>query len=131
MTSPYQNIPEPAPIAVDAAIVKRARDVLDEVTRGRIDRSAFSESLDAMLPQDWNVDAAAEEAAALGPAEEMYAFERRVTAEGVATYFRVRYPSELMTWSLSLDDTGRINGFALRRSPRSMIYNVWVRSVSY
>ncbi|MBD5657071.1 MAG: hypothetical protein IAI50_18120 [Candidatus Eremiobacteraeota bacterium] len=119
------------PIAVDAATEKRAREVLDELTRGRIDRGAFSDELDAMLPKDWDISVAVEHAAALGPAKDMYAFQQRVTAEGVATYFRVRYPSEIMTWILSVDDAGRIIGFALRRSPRNMIFNVWIRDVAY
>ena len=128
-TSPYQNIPEPLPIAVDPAIDERAREFLRAVTLGRIDRSWLSERLNAIVPA--SMAEAAEHAAALGTAEGMYAFEQRTTAEGVATYYRVRYPSEIWTWVFSVDHAGGINGFALRRTPRFKIYNIWLRNVAY
>ncbi len=129
-TAPYQNIPEPLPIAVDAAVDERARDFLRAVTLGRIDRAALNERLSSILP-DAGIALGAEHAAALGTAEEMQAFEQRTTAEGVATFYRVRYPSGIWTWVVSVDAAGRINGFSLRGSPRYKIFDVWLRNVTY
>jgi len=129
-TTPYQNIPEPLPISVDRSTDERARDFLRAVTLGRIDRTLLNERLSAILPET-GIAAGAEHAAALGTAEEMFAFEQRTTAEGVATYYRVRYPSGIWTWVFSVDRTGRINGFSLRRSPRYKIFDVWLRDVTY
>jgi hypothetical protein len=128
--TPYHNIPEPLPISVDPSTDERARAFLREVTLGRIDRTLLDERLSAILPET-GFAAAAEHAAALGTAEEMFAFEQRTTAEGVATFYRVRYPSEIWTWVFSLNHAGRINGFSLRRSGRYKIYDVWLRNVTY
>jgi len=127
---PYANIPEPLPIPVDPAIDQRAKDFLQAVTLGRIDRASLNEQLSTIWPGT-GIAAAAEQAAALGTAEEMFAFEQRTTAEGVATFYRVRYPSGIWTWVFSVDQAGRINGFSLRRGPGYKIYDVWVRNVTY
>ena len=101
--TPYHNIPEPLPISVDPSFRSTTPDA----------------------------STASRYAAALGTAEEMFAFEQRTTAEGVATFYRVRYPSEIWTWVFSLNHAGRINGFSLRRSGRYKIYDVWLRNVTY
>jgi hypothetical protein len=59
----------------------------------------------------------------------MYAFEQRMRAEGMATYYRLRYRSEIWTCVLSVDNDGNSNGFSLRRSPRYNIYKVCLREV--
>jgi hypothetical protein len=128
--APDQNIPEPLPISVDASTDERARAFLRAVTLGQIDRALLNDRLSSILPET-GVAAGAEHAAALGIAEEMFAFEQRVTAEGVATYYRVRYPSGMWTWVFSVDRGGRINGFSLRSSPRYKIFDVRLRDVSY
>jgi hypothetical protein len=114
---------------VDPAVDERARDFLRAVTLGRIDRTALNERLSANLP-DTGIALGAEHAAALGVAEEMYAFEQRTTAEGVATFYRVRYPSEIWTWVVSVDGAGLINGFSLRHR-RYKIFDMWLRNVTY
>jgi hypothetical protein len=129
-SAPYQTIPEPLPISVAPSIDERARKFLRAVTLGQIDRSSLSERLNAILPTPRFAEAA-EHAAALGTVEGMYAFEQRTTAEGVATYYRVRYSNEIWTWVVSIDHAGSINGFALRRSPRYKIFNIWLRDVTY
>ena len=128
--APDQNIPEPLAISVDAVTDERARSFLRSVTLGQIDRSALSDQLSAILPES-GVAVGAEHAAALGTAETIFAFEQRITAEGVATYYRVQYPSGIWTWIVSVDQAGRINGFSLRRSPRYKIFDVWLRNVTY
>ncbi|HET6276322.1 MAG TPA: hypothetical protein VFE16_10375 [Candidatus Cybelea sp.] len=129
-TSPKRNIPEPLPISVDPAIDERARAFLGAVTSGDIDRLSLNDQLAALL-SDTGFAAAAEHAAALGTPEGIFAFEQRITAEGVATYYRVRYPSQIWTWVFSVDRAGRINGFSLRRSPRYKIFDVRLRDVAY
>ena len=128
-TSDYRDIPEPLPISVDPATDEQARNFLRAVTLGRIDRTALNYRLSAMLPET-GLAVAAEHAAALGTPEAMFAFEQRITAEGVATYYRVRYPSEIWTWVFSLDQAGHINGFSLRLR-RYKIFDVWLRNVTY
>lgn len=127
--SDYQDIPEPVPISVDAATDEQARKFLRDITLGRIDRNALNSRLSAMLPES-GIAAGAERAAALGAPEAMFAFEQRVTAEGVATYYRVQYPSDIWTWVFSLDQAGSINGFSLRHR-RHKIFDVWLRNVTY
>jgi hypothetical protein len=126
----HQSIPEPQSISVDPATDERARDFLRAITLGRIGATALDERLSAIITDAW-IAPGVEHVAALGNPEEMYPFEQRTTAEGVATYYRVRYPAGLWTWVFSLDHAGRINGFSLRSSRRYKIFDVWLRNVEY
>ena len=132
-TQPYQNIPEPLPISVDPSTDERAGAFLRAVTLGQLDGMPLSEALNDVIRNAGpaGMANAAEHAAALGPPEAMYAFEQRTTAEGVATYYRVRYSSEIWTWVFSLDHAGLINGFSLRRTPHYKIFDVRLRDVAY
>lgn len=128
--SPYKDIPEPLPISVDPLTDRRARDFLQTITSGRIDRTALDERLSGLV-SDAGFAAGARAADALGVFEAMFPFEQRTTAEGVATYYRVRYASGTWTWILSTDNAGRINGFSLRLTRRYRIFDVWLRNVDY
>ncbi len=126
---PLEPVPEPMPIAVDPALDARARALLESVTLGQIDRNVLSERLRSFWPGSATT-AAAEAASALGAIRDMIAFEQRTTAEGLATYYRAHYASEIWTWIYSVDHTGHVNGFSLRNGRRK-IYNIWLRHVEY
>jgi hypothetical protein len=115
---------------VDPATDDRARNFLRAITLGRIEGTALDDGLSGLLTDAWIAPGAAH-AAALGSPEEMYPFEQRTTAEGLATFYRVRYPSGIWTWVFSCDHAGRVNGFSLRSSRRFKIFDVWTRNVEY
>ena len=61
----------------------------------------------------------------------MFAFAEWRTAEGVATYFRVQYSGETLTWAVGLDPADRITALSLRRNPRNKIFNVSWQNIGY
>ncbi|HLY02893.1 MAG TPA: hypothetical protein VKR56_10440 [Candidatus Cybelea sp.] len=125
-----QRFPEPGPIVVDAATVERARRVLDAVAQGTFDRSELMPQLDAFVEPEAFVDGAVL-VSAFGPPRSMFAFEKRITADQISTFFRVRFPNDVLTWVVSVDATNKITGLSLRRSLNHLIFSVVYRDVQY
>ncbi|MBV9718491.1 MAG: hypothetical protein JOZ77_04185 [Candidatus Eremiobacteraeota bacterium] len=125
-----RSFPEPDPIVVDSATVDRARRVLDAIARGTFDRSELAPQLEAFAPPEMFAKGATL-LRAVGDPESMFAFERRILADQVETYFRVRYPKQTLTWVVSLDNEDRIVGFSLGRSRNVRIFSVFYRDIQY
>jgi hypothetical protein len=123
-------VPEPDPIEVDGATMERARQLLGAVAAGTFDRSELIPELDAFVQADAFAKAPAL-LDTLGTPQSMYAFEKRITADQTSTYFRVRYPEQILTWVVSVDADSRITGLCLRRSLTSSIFCVVYREVHY
>ncbi|MBV8331961.1 MAG: hypothetical protein JO192_04435 [Candidatus Eremiobacteraeota bacterium] len=124
------SFPEPDPIVVDQATADRARRLLDAVATGTFDRSELAPQLNAFVPPEAFVRATTL-LSALGSPQSMFAFEKRVLASQVETYFRVRYPKETLTWVVALDDANRIVGLSLGRSWNNRIFSVFYRDIRY
>ncbi|MBV9440579.1 MAG: hypothetical protein JOZ24_11355 [Candidatus Eremiobacteraeota bacterium] len=122
--------PEPDPIDIDSREVDRARRVLDAIARGTFDRSELAPQLDAFLPPKAFAEGATL-VSALGSSQSMFAFEKRILAGQVETYFRVRYPNQILTWVVSVDDANRIVGLSLGRSRNNRIFSVFYRDIQY
>jgi hypothetical protein len=123
------SFPEPEPIVVDSAAFERARGLLDAVAQGTFDRSELAPQMN--VPAQAFVHGAAL-VSALGAPQSMYAFEKDITAQQTSTYFRVRYPNEILTWVVSEDAADRITGLVLRRSPSYVIFGVvWFSNIRY
>lgn len=119
---------EPLPISLDAARIASARDWLQRIGRGSIDRTQIEPTLNTMLTDDV-IRGGVRLMTGFGSPTTMFPFETRTTADGTAAYYRVKYPADTLTWILSVAQDGRINGFTLRRRPRDVIYSVMVRNV--
>lgn len=124
------HFPEPEPIVVEPAIFERARTLLDAVALGTFDRSELAPELNASVPPQMFVNGAAL-VSALGAPQSMFAFQKCINAFQTSTYFRVRYPKEILTWVVSVDAENRISGLSLRRSPNNMIFSVVERNIGY
>jgi hypothetical protein len=61
----------------------------------------------------------------------MFAFERRIDADQEATYFRVQYPTECLTWVVGYDASSRITKLSLQCSPNNRIFCVVDRDIQY
>ena len=122
------SLPEPNPIVLDSATVDRARKLLDAVTHGTFDRSELVPQLD--VGPDFFVKGAAL-VTALGPAQSMYPYEKRIRAEQTLTYFLVRYPKEILTWIVGVDAANRITLLSLQRSPSYQIFIVAWKDYGY
>lgn len=124
------SFPEPEPIVVDQATADRARGLLDAVAHGTFDRSELMPQLDAFVgPNAFPFGAML--LSALGPRQSMYPFEKRILAEQTWTFFRVRYPKEILTWVVGVDPANRITLLDLRRGPTNHIFNVAWRNIQY
>jgi hypothetical protein len=127
--SPSSVLPapmEPEPIPVDAARIAKAQEWLERIADGRIDRTQLDPQLSALLTDDF-VRGGTDDVRAYGRPAQLIPFDIRTNAEGVATFYRVRYPAETLTWILRTSSGGQINGWSLRRSAQSAIYRVAVR----
>jgi hypothetical protein len=124
------SFPEPEPIAVDQATADRARVLLDAVTRGTFDRSELIPQLDAFVGPD-AFPFGATLLSALGVPQSMYPFEKRIMAGQTWTFFRVRYPKEILTWVVGVDPTNRITLLDLRRGPGNHIFDIAWRDIQY
>lgn len=124
------SFPEPDPIAVDQATVDRARRVLNGVASNTLDRTELAPELSSFVPPEFFTKGAAF-VSALGAPQSMYPFEKRIMANETSTYFRVRYPKEILTWVFSVNDAGRIVGLSLRHSPNNLIFNAVYREIAY
>lgn len=67
----------------------------------------------------------------LGTPLGMYPYETRTTAQSQKTYFRVRFPEQTLTWILSVDHKGKIDGFSLQHGWSRRIISAFVRDVEY
>ncbi|HEY2473485.1 MAG TPA: hypothetical protein VGI19_01670 [Candidatus Cybelea sp.] len=123
------SFPEPEPIVVDQATFDRARELLDAVAHGTFDRSELSPELSDVTPDFFAK--APTVVGSLGPPRSMFPFEKRITADKTATFFRVRYPKEILTWVVGVDAANRINQLSLRRGPESNIFSVVYRDIGY
>jgi hypothetical protein len=127
---PKMSFPEPEPIVVDQTISDRARALLDAVTHDTFDRSELMPQLDAFVgPNSFPFGATL--LSALGPPQSMYPFETRLMADQTLTFFRVRYPNELLTWIVGVDPKNTITLLDLRRGPNNHIFHVAWRDVRY
>jgi hypothetical protein len=124
------SFPEPKPILVESATLERARRLLDAIARGTFDRSELAPQLNAFVRPKAFVNGATL-VSALGAPESMFAFEKRITADQTSTYFRVRYPKEILTWVVSVDAGNRITGLSLQRGPNNIIFGVVWRDIRY
>jgi hypothetical protein len=124
------SFPEPEPIVVDQATADRARGLLDAVTHGTFDRSELISQLDAFVgPNAFPFGATL--LSALGPPQSMYPFEKRIMADQTWTFFRVRYPKQILTWVVGVDPANRITLLDLRRGPTNHIFSVTWRNIQY
>lgn len=122
--------PEPAQIVVDQATADRAHALLDALSRGTFDRSELMPQLDSFVdPSTFPFGATL--LSALGPPQSMYPFEKRLMAEQTWTFFRVRYPKEVLTWVVGVDSANRITKLDLRRGPNNHILDVVWRDIQY
>jgi hypothetical protein len=131
-TQPWPRLPypEPEPIVVDQATADRARGLLDAVTHGTFDRSELMPQLEANVPPEFFVKGAAY-VSALGVLQSMFPFEKRIMADQTWTFFRVRYPKEVLTWVVGVDPANRITLLDLRRGPNNHIFNITWRNIQY
>lgn len=127
---PRTSVPEPRPIVVDQATADRARGLLDAVAHGTFDRSELMPQLDANVGPDFFVKAAAS-VSALGPPQSMFPFEKCIMADQTWTFFRVRYPKEVLTWVVGVDPGNQITLLDLRRGPTNHIFGVTWRNIQY
>jgi hypothetical protein len=124
------SFPEPEQIFVDQAIADRARGLLDAVAHGTFDRSELIPQLDAFVgPNAFPFGAML--LSALGAPQSMYPFEKRILAGQTWTFFRVRYPKEILTWVVGIDPANRITLLDLRRGPGNHIFHVAWRDIQY
>lgn len=121
--SPWPSFGEPEPIEVGAATSERARALLDAVASGTFDRSELLPALDAFVPAKAFASGAIL-VSALGQPQSMFAFEKRIMADQTSTFFRVRFPNQVLTWVVSVDPQNRIAGLSLRRSLNYKIFSV-------
>jgi hypothetical protein len=122
------SFPEPDPIFLDPPMLARARRLLDAVTHATFDRSELAPQL--AVSSDFFVKGAAL-VSALGPAQSMYPYEKRIRAEQTLTYFRVRYPKEVLTWIVGVDAANRITLLSLQRSPSYQVFIVAWKDYGY
>ena len=118
--------PEPQPMVLDDASVEQARGILEAVARGTLDRSELAAPLDLNVSPAFLAKGAAF-VSALGPPRSMFAFEKRLTADATSTYFRVRYPNEILTWIVSVNSANQITGLWLRRSESNIVFGIGSR----
>lgn len=118
----------PTQIVLDSATVDRARRLLDAVAHGTFDRSELAPQLD--VPPDFFLKGAAL-VSALGAAQSMYPYEKRIRAEQTLTYFLVRYPKEILTWVVGVNAADRITLLSLQRSPSYQIFIVAWKDYGY
>ncbi len=124
------SFPEPGPIVVDQATADRARRLLDAVAHGSFDRSELMPELDAFVGPN-AFPRAATLLSALDAPQSMYPFEKRIMAKQIWTFFRVRYPQDVLTWVVGVDPANRITLLDLRRGPNNHIFNVAWRDIQY
>jgi hypothetical protein len=125
-----RSFPEPEPIVVDQATADRARHLLDAVAHGTFDRSELMPQLDAFASPDSFVNGAAF-VSALGTPQSMFPFEKRIMADQTWTFFRVRYPNEILTWVVGVDPGNQVTLLDLRYSPNNHIFAVTWRNIQY
>jgi len=116
----------PEPISVDAARIAKAQEWLERIADGRIDRTQLDPQLSALLTDNF-LRGGTDDVRAYGRPGQLIPFDIRTNAEGVATFYRVRYPAATLTWIFRTSSGGKINGWSLRRSAHSAIYRVAVR----
>ena len=90
---------EPEPIPVDAARIAKAQEWLERLADGRIDRTQLDPQLSALLTDDF-VRGGTDDVRAYGRPAQLIPFDIRTNAEGVATFYRERYPAAALTWIL-------------------------------
>lgn len=127
---PGMSFTEPGPIVVDQATADRARSLLDAVAHGTFDRSELIPQLDEFVDSN-AFPFGAMLLSALGPPQSMYPFEKRIMAEQTWTFFRVRYPQEILTWVVGVDPANRITLLDLRWGPTKHIFSVTWSNVQY
>lgn len=125
MSPPAGTEPEPLAIPQDAATTAKARAWLDRVRLGRIDRTQLDPQLSAILP-DRMITGGAKLISGFGTPLVMYSFETRIAATGTAHYYRVKYARSTLTWILSQNPIGQVNGLTLRRRAHDTIYSAIV-----
>jgi hypothetical protein len=127
---PRMPFPEPEPIVVDQATADRARRLLDAVAHGTFDRSELMPQLNAFVGPDFFAKGAAT-VSSLGVAQSMLPFEKRIMADQIWTFFRVRYPKDVLTWVVGVDPGNQITLLDLRRGPNNHIFDIAWRQVQY
>jgi hypothetical protein len=124
------SLPEPEPIGVDDATLDRARSILNAVSQGTFDRSELLPQLNAFVVPETFAEGATV-LSALGAPKSMFAFEKCITADQTSTYFRVYYPTEVLTWVVSVNPKNQITGLCLRRGPENRLFCVLWRNIEY
>lgn len=101
----------PTTARLDNAIVTRARECLQKLASGRLDRAELTPSFDAYLTDDL---IARENIAALGTLQTMVPISSSTESNGDTLYeFLVRYPHALYHYEFELAPNGKIDGIAL------------------
>ena len=101
----------PTAARLDNAIVARAKECLQRLASGHLDRSELTPSFDAYLSDDL---IARENLAALGTMQTMVPISSSTEANGDTLYeFLVRYPRGQYHYQFELAPDGKIDGIAL------------------
>lgn len=124
------SFPEPEAIVVDQATADRARGLLDAVAHGTFDRSELMPKLDALVGPDFFAKGVAF-VSALGPPQSMFPFEKRIMADQTWTFFRVRYPKEILTWVVGVNPRNQVTLLDLRRGPNNHIFALTWSNIQY
>ncbi len=101
----------PATANLDNAIVTRAKEWLENLATGHLDRSELTPSFSAYLSDDL---VARENFAALGPLQTIVPVSSNTEANGDTMYeFLVRYPKAQYHYQFEVTPDGKINGLTL------------------
>ena len=127
---PKSDIPEPEPLEIDPQVDKLARSFFDALLAENVDFSLLAERLRNSLPAGFLVGSR-HSTDPLGTPLGMHPYETRTSAQSQKTYYRVRFPEETLTWIVSLDHGGKIDGFSLQHGWSRRIISAFLRDVEY
>lgn len=123
-------IPEPQPIHVPQATIDRDTALLNAVAQNTFDIAQLAPQLnEGNLPAFFTRGAGV--VSAYGPVQSMFPFEQQSMADETATYYRVQFPKETLTWVVAIDAQGKITQLSLRRTARCKIFNIVYSDVQY
>ncbi len=108
-----RGVSEPRAIEVGSTATWFASAWLDRLRHGAIDRALLDPEVSARLSEA-TIVAGESALVRLGPPLGMVAFATQTTAAGTTRSFRVRFPEATLTWIVSQNPQGRVNGLTLR-----------------
>ncbi len=118
--------PEPSPISADARNMALAKEWLERFRTASIDRSQLDPRMSSLLTDDF-ARGGSHFVQPYGKVLAMYPYERRETADAIATFYHVTFAKQALTWIVSIGRSGKIDGLTLRRKPHDVIYQAVLR----